>query len=189
MGKLFTFFLVIFSIGTVLSATMEQEVAFAATSLTSDISDSATTVSVASTADFLDSGYIWIGDERLQYTGKTDTSFTGVTRGIADENNEGGTASGHNEGDKVFNEKANIINTMLGYNRMATRTEIGIMEYPMFSWKILTVVIPKMIMWDYSFLEGDMVLLKYTLLYAISAGFLISFIGWTLPLVRSILPF
>jgi len=56
-------------------------------------------------------------------------------------------------------------------------------------WKILTVAVPKMIMWDYSFLEGDMVLLKYTLLYAISAGFLISFIGWTLPLVRSILPF
>jgi len=189
MGKLLTFFIIVFAAGTVLSTVMEQERAFAVTSLTADIDESATTLQVTSTADFLDSGYLWISDERVQYTGKTDTNFTGVTRGIADENNEGGIATSHGTGDKVMNTEANVINSMLGYSRMATRTELGIMEYPMFLWRILTVAVPKMITWDYSYLEGDLVLLKYTLLYPISAGFLISLIGWTLPLVRSILPY
>jgi len=189
MGKLLTFFFIVFAIGTVLSGVMEQETAFATTALTSNVDEDDTTIQVSDTSDFLDSGYLWIGDERLQYTSKTDTSFTDVTRGVADSNNEGGAASGHSTGDKVMNEKANILNIMLGYNRFATRTEIGTMEYPMFVWKLLTVTVPKMITWDYSYLEGDLVLLKYTLLYAISAGFLISFIGWVLPLVRSILPY
>jgi len=189
MGKLLTFFIMVFAIGTVLSAVMDEETAFAVTSLTADVGEEDTTLQVASTADFLDSGYLWIGDERVQYTGKTDTSFTGVTRGVVDENNEGGTATSHSAGDKVMNTEANVINSLLGYNRMATRTELGIMEYPMFLWRILTVAVPKMITWDYGYLEGDMVLLKYVLLYPISAGFIISLIGWTLPLVRSILPY
>jgi len=189
MGKLLTFFIILFSVGTIMSAVMEQEVAFATTSLTADIDDDDATLQVDSTADFLDSGYLWIGDERVQYTGKTDTSFTGVSRGIADENDEGGTATSHSSGDKVMNERASVINSMLGYNRMTTRTELGIMEYPMFLWKILTKAVPKLLTWDYSYLEGDMVLLKYALFYPISAGFVISLIGWALPLVRSILPY
>ena len=191
MGKLLTFFAFVFAVATILSAVMEQEVAFATSSLEVAIDEDAATVEVVSTNDFLDSGYFWIESERLQYTAKNDATdvFTGVTRGIVDANEEGGTATAHIVGTKAINEKANVLNTMLGYNRMATRTEIGIIEYPMFLWTILTVTVPKMITWDYSYLEGDLVLLKYTLLYAISAGFLISFIGWVLPLVRSILPY
>lgn len=51
------------------------------TTLTADISNSAATVPVASTADFQSAGAILIGSEVITYTGKTATSFTGCSRG------------------------------------------------------------------------------------------------------------
>ena len=57
-----------------------------ATALTS----TATTLTVDSTADFEGDGFIRIGNEVLAYTGKTATSFTGLTRGAG-----GTTAAAH----------------------------------------------------------------------------------------------
>ena len=41
----------------------------------------ATTITVDSTDGFEDNGFIRIGTEVIGYTGKTATSFTGLTRG------------------------------------------------------------------------------------------------------------
>jgi hypothetical protein len=49
--------------------------------LTSNISNSDTTIPVVSTATFQSAGTIFIGSELISYTGKTATSFTGCTRG------------------------------------------------------------------------------------------------------------
>ena len=51
------------------------------TQLNGDLSASATTIPVATTAGFPIAGYLFIGDETIEYTGKTDASFTGCTRG------------------------------------------------------------------------------------------------------------
>ena len=51
------------------------------TILTSDIGLSDTTINVASTTDFPDSGVILIGTEEIYYSGITSTSFTGCVRG------------------------------------------------------------------------------------------------------------
>lgn len=51
------------------------------TTLTADINNAVTTIPVASTTSFQDSGAIIIGSEVITYTGKTATSFTGCTRG------------------------------------------------------------------------------------------------------------
>ena len=51
------------------------------TTLTANISNSVTTIPVASTAEFLNAGTIFIGSELITYTGKTTTSFTGCARG------------------------------------------------------------------------------------------------------------
>ena len=61
--------------------------------------DSVNTLTVDSTAGFEDSGYIRIGTEVIGYTGKTDTSFTGLTRGAA-----GTTAIAHSVDDQIFQE-------------------------------------------------------------------------------------
>lgn len=50
-------------------------------SLTADLSSSATSMTVDSTADFASSGVIHIGTEAIAYSGKTATAFTGLTRG------------------------------------------------------------------------------------------------------------
>lgn len=45
------------------------------------INSTATTIPVINTSNFPTSGYILINNEKIQYTGKTLTSFTGCTRG------------------------------------------------------------------------------------------------------------
>lgn len=51
------------------------------TYLTAAATSSATTLHVADTSAFDSTGTIYIGQERITYTGKTGTSFTGCTRG------------------------------------------------------------------------------------------------------------
>lgn len=56
----------------------------AMTYLTADLTATAATpIAVKATASFAASGAIWIGGERITYTGKTATTFTGITRGTA----------------------------------------------------------------------------------------------------------
>lgn len=63
------------------------------TTLTTTINNSATTIVVASTADFLSAGVILIESELITYTGKTSTSFTGCVRG-----QYGSSAAAHTAG-------------------------------------------------------------------------------------------
>jgi Tfp pilus assembly protein PilX len=59
-------------------------------------------ISVTSTAAFPTRGYVVIGTEYVTYTGKTSTTFTGITRGAM-----GSTATSHGSGSNVFaNNKA-----------------------------------------------------------------------------------
>lgn len=54
------------------------------TILTADVTNpAATTIDVASTTGWASSGGFWLGREYLTYSGKTATSFTGCTRGVA----------------------------------------------------------------------------------------------------------
>ena len=51
------------------------------TTLTSNINNAVTTIPVASTTDFQNTGAILLGSEIITYAGRTATSFTGCTRG------------------------------------------------------------------------------------------------------------
>ena len=53
------------------------------TRLAGDHSASATTITVESTAAFASSGALFLGRERITYSGKTSTTFTGCVRGTA----------------------------------------------------------------------------------------------------------
>ena len=54
-------------------------------------------LTVDSTEGFEDNGFIRIGKEVIAYTGKTATTFTGLTRGVA-----GTTAASHNTDAQCF---------------------------------------------------------------------------------------
>lgn len=68
-----------------------------ATVLTGNLTNNSTTpIPVANTAEFAASGALLIGDELILYTGKTSTTFTGITRGAYSTTNVA-----HNTGDPV----------------------------------------------------------------------------------------
>ncbi len=66
---------------------------------TSNITATATSITVDSTAGFEDNGYIRIEKELIHYTGKTATTFTGLTRGTG-----GTTAATHNDNVAIFQD-------------------------------------------------------------------------------------
>lgn len=61
-----------------------QDIDYATTLLDGALNNSATTVTVDSTYDFPEQGRLLIDDEEMTYTGKTPTTFTGVSRGQRD---------------------------------------------------------------------------------------------------------
>ena len=67
---------------------VENEGAY--TYLTASLAAGATTATVASTADFPSSGDLLIDQEIIRYTGKTSTSFTGLTRAATLSKFQGG---------------------------------------------------------------------------------------------------
>lgn len=63
------------------------------TTLTANMTNVSTTpIQVTSTAGFIDSGGLIIGNELIKYTGKTPTTFTGITRGAYGSTNTAHTA-------------------------------------------------------------------------------------------------
>ena len=78
------------------------------TFLTSAMSESAPdTINVASTTSFSSAGDLWIGMEKVHYTSKTATSFTGISRGTQTANEIGsqvkpGSTSGDAAGSGVI---------------------------------------------------------------------------------------
>ena len=68
-----------------------------ATTLTGAMTNTSTTaIQVTSTALFASAGHLLIGSELVAYTGKTSTTFTGITRGVY-----GTTNTSHSIGDAV----------------------------------------------------------------------------------------
>lgn len=167
--KAFTFFAFCFIVGTFLSGIMEGQAAFAVTRLTSDISIEGTTAEVVSTADFIDGpDDIYIGAEKVRYTTKTDTQFNLSVRGLGDTE-----AVAHGSDTKVKNESSNVINNLLGYNVATTAATYGTATAVVgLGWNLIKSI-PRMIAWDYSYLEGQLIFLRMVL-WAISAGFIFS---------------
>lgn len=61
-----------------------QDVDYATDLLNGALTNSATTITVDSTYDFAEQGKLRVDEEEMTYTGKTPTTFTGVTRGARD---------------------------------------------------------------------------------------------------------
>ena len=73
-----------------------QEDEIVTTTLDGSLTDSATTVTVASTTGFDSAGTLHVGNEQITYTGTTSTTFTGATRGAG-----GTTPSAHSDATQV----------------------------------------------------------------------------------------
>lgn len=162
------FLTVIFQI---LSFFMEGEQAIVTAQLTSAVTKTDLTINVNSTDGFLDSDFIVIGQEEIFYTSKTSTTFVVGTldnRGFNKTDIEE-----HRSGRRVFNDGTALINRFVGFNILQTFTNDGVI---IGVFKTATHMpdiarsLAQMLIWDYAFLEGNLIWFKYTVLYAISAA-------------------
>ncbi len=178
--NLFIFFVFIFGTVSVISAIVDGHTGLETSSLTAAVSESDTTIYVKTTDPFVSSGVIMIGDETICYTDKTTTTFTGVTRGEDCRANSRAQAFPIDQ--QVMSEAPGVINALVGFDITSAFADggfIGLAKGIYTSAKNLPnflSAVARMIMWDYSFLDGPFVYIKFLVLYPLSAGMVLSFV-------------
>jgi len=175
MNNIFMFSIFCYIALTILSFTLEGETGLATTVVVTAIDDDDTSLTVQSTTGFLSSDFINIDNELICYSGTTSTTFTGLTRGCNDS-----SASAHSSGTRVYNEATGFINKVVGFNILQTFADDGFVK-GFFKTVVsipgaLAYMFTKVVMWDYSFLEGNGVYIKYLICYPLAAGMVMSFI-------------
>ena len=139
-----------------------------AAALASDVTATDTTISVASTTDYLSTDYILIEGEKIHYAGLTSTSFTGCTRGY-DET----TAVSHEAGALVYTADASAINNALGFNMAAQQDSVGWLSVLAIPFNFFVITVPRIIRMNLEFLVGPLAVVGWVWL-CMAAGFVIT---------------
>ncbi len=170
-------FIMAFVMMQIISLNVEGEGGLAATRLTSAMSIAeVSVVNVASTNGFLTEDYFVVGSEIICHTGRTGTTFTGLTRGCRETD-----AQTHAVGSRVYNEATSVVNQVVGFNIAETMSTSGPIRVVIMVPSALMHAIPKLIQWDYSYLEGQLLgvfplaYYKYIVLYPLSGAFIMGF--------------
>ncbi len=142
----------------------------AATSLTVNMNTTAVTANVTDTTGFLNTGVLWIGGEKCYYAGTTAAAFTGLTRAY-----EGTEAKMHVIGDQVYTETTGALNKAIGFDVGALAATSGWTAVVMIPFDFCRYTLPKVITWDYDFLDGDLMMIVRIALMVISAAITIGF--------------
>lgn len=173
MNKLIMFFGFIFLGCSVLSAIMAGGGGIAATPLTAGIDGDDVTLDVVSTDGYLSTDYVMIEGEKILYTGITDTSFTGCTRGY-----DGTIPSSHVTGTIVYTASTSAINNIMGFNIGALSDSLGWVAIPAVVVQFFTQTIPRFIMFNWQFLTGDATIIG--ILFLLSGGVFVATIALTI---------
>jgi len=167
MAKLIMFFAFCFVGASILTGILAGSGGLATSPLDGAIDADDVTITVLSTDMFLDSDYITIGDEEILHTGKTDTEFTGCTRGC-----NGTIAISHSDGDNVYTSNASTVNSAMGFNVAATAATYGFLSVAVIPFNFFTHTLPQLIAWNFSFLTGDLAFVAY-FFFAVSIGLVV----------------
>ncbi len=184
--NLFIFFVATFISITILAAIMDRHTGVATTTLTASIAADDSTMSVHRTQGFPSSGVLIIDAETICYSGTTSTTFTGLTRGCRDSSAaEHGLIAG-SVNRRVYSQAPGLVNTLVGFDIASAFSDggiVGLAKGVYTSAKNLPnflQAIAKMVMWDYSFLDGPYVYFKLIIMLPLSAGMVLSFIRMAL---------
>ena len=191
---LFMFFVATFIGITVLASIMDSHTGLATTTLTTSVAEPANdeqglgesdadyeerlnpTLLVHRTQGFPSSGVLIIDGETICYSGVTGTSFTGLTRGCRDT-----SAAEHSTVARVYAQAPGLINAIIGFSiaeAFSDGSAFGIVKgviKTVAAGPQFLAAVSKMVMWNYDFLEGPYVYVKYFVLYPLSAGMVMSF--------------
>jgi len=118
-------FLIVSTAGNV----MAGEVDFARTRLTADITDTDTTITVASTNGFPDTGIIVILDERIGYASKTSTTFAGNPAQPLLRGTQSTDAVAHSSGERVSTVPGAMMNTAATYHIAVMADASGMLAF------------------------------------------------------------
>ena len=139
-----------------------------AATLTADVTDTETILTMGSTTDYLSQDYVIIGEERILYTGKTSTTLTGCTRG-----SEGTDAVPHYIGDMVYTADASSINNAMGFNIAAVQDSMGWWGTITIPFRFLFTTLPRIARMNMSFLSGSLAIIGWVW-FALVGGFFIT---------------
>lgn len=161
------FFVLLALYGLAMTYFMAGAQPFQGTTLVTPVTPVSATFVVASTSGFQSSGRLQVGQEIVDYTGDTATTFTGLSRG------QYGTAStAHAAGTAVLAHELGLLDNLLGYNIVenlssgsALGVGAGLLMIPLGIGHSLYVIL----LWDYSFLDGTAGWIKLPL-WAVSVG-------------------
>jgi hypothetical protein len=143
---------------------------YAATSLTSAITAENTTLPVVSTGGFLSSAdYVELSSgEKVLYTGTTDISFTGCSRGY-----EGTTSRAYPVGTMVYTTSASTVNDALGFNIAATVDSMGLWSIITVPFNFLIKTVPHLLIMPYQLFRSDLIIIA-TILVIIQVAIVIT---------------
>lgn len=130
---------------------LDGKAALATTPLDGTIGKGDTTLAVDTTQDFPDEGVLFIEQEAVTYTGRTQTTFTGVVRGAEDTD-----AATHSNDILVQSQLAGLSNLAIQFRPVQTSFPfIGeVLGIAQGVGTILTLV-PQMVQNDHSYYSGD----------------------------------
>lgn len=183
MGRWVTFFLLVFICGTIIAGSLDYQVVYAVTSLSSSIDDDDATITVVDTTNFppatspASGRRLGIGSEVIIYSGLTDTQFTGLTRGASDpQTGQTTEAATHSSGAKVMSMTARTISNISAINLITSGVTFGSLAGYVLTGTALRDLF-KTLTWDYPWFRGNWVFARIPLL-ALSGGFL-----WAMAIV------
>lgn len=139
------------------------------TQLASPLLESETgVIQVNSTVAFPDSGSVLIGNERIVYTARTPTSFTGLSRGQT-YFGEATQAISYAAGSYVRTPDSDLINKSVAGGAVVTDTAGGPLGMLRVTGDFMTQTMAQWVKADYSFMTGPAALLKLVI-YAFGLG-------------------
>jgi len=150
MGKMLGFFILITLMMGALGMFFQGAQGGVVTTLTASLTSTGTTATVSTTDGFKNSGRIIIRNEIMRYSGKTATTFTGLTRGVA-----GTPAAAYASGVRVYDEVAGYANLGSQYQTLQVQNEVeqaGRITLNPLSWGAL---VERVITANQTFLTGN----------------------------------
>ncbi len=178
----------LFITGNLFSFMIEGSSGLAVTSLSAGITSSALFIPIENSNGFQSSdSRIFVGSEEVAYSSIQTTNDGNCTGDVnpclvVDSGSRGINGSGatkHNAGTRVYSESAGLLNTVVGFRMQefaSLNTVEKVLRAPIFFIGAIANFAAKVVLWDYSFLEGNAVYIKYTLLYPLSVAFVFAFI-------------
>lgn len=165
MNQIISAYMVINVIMIILNAAMAGGGGLASTTLTSNLNSTSNTMYVTSTASFLSADVLVIDDEYVSYTGKTNTSFTGLVRGY-----NSSTAASHVTGKMVYTQETGMINQALGFNVASTSSTVGVLPVVSMTANFLGRALLNMVIWDFPNIFNQDETLKIIRIILIACG-------------------